>query len=92
MKNIKYYQDQKHGFLLAYEKSVEFFVMYLPDKKEWADCNISFANFKHDYEFKEMSEEEVLGKTNGNLPESMYQKYADMLRKMADAQTEKSPE
>ena len=81
MEYIKYYQDKNNGFLLAYEKSVEFFVMYHPQTKEWTDCNISFSNFVHDHEFKEITEQEVCVQTDGNLPKSMYRQYVEMIRK-----------
>ena len=86
MENLKYYQDLRNNFLLAYEKSTEFFVMYIPETKEWADCNISFSNFKHDYDFKELSGEEALEKTNGSLPESMFQQYLDTINKNSGQQ------
>jgi len=79
MKKLKYYQDLTNNFLLAYEKSVEFFVMYIPQRKEWIDCNISFLQFKHDYYFKEISREDAIQKTDGNLPESMFQQYLDTI-------------
>ena len=81
MGDLKYYLDLSNNFLLAYEKSVEFFVMYIPEREEWTDCNISFSNFKHDYDFKEIPREEALEKTNGNLPESMLRQYSDTIYK-----------
>ena len=48
-----------NGFLLAYEKSSEFFVRYIPQTNEWEDCNTSFSDFRHDYYFREVSKEDA---------------------------------
>ena len=81
MENLKYYKDLDNDVLLAYEKTTEFFVIYNLEKREWVRSNISFSNFKHDYYFKEISEEEVKEKTSGNLPNSIFLKYIEMLNK-----------
>lgn len=81
MQNIKYYEDLDNRFLLAYEKHTEFFVIYNPDTKQWKDCNISFATFQHDCAYKEISEEEIIKKTDGVLPESNYKEYLTILRR-----------
>lgn len=80
MQNIKYYEDLRNHFLVAYEKHTEFFVMYIPEKKQWNDCLISFLDFQHDYEYKEISKEEATQKTDGNLPESKLKEYLAILR------------
>lgn len=79
MENIKYYEDLRNSFILAYEKSTEFFVIFVSKEKGWADCSISFSSFIHDYEFREISKEDAIKKTDGSLPESLYYKYLDML-------------
>ncbi len=81
MENLKYYEDYEHNLLLAYEKNTEFFVMYIPPRKEWVDCNLSFSNVKHDYSLREISKEEASDKTNGNLPVLMYEQYIRLLRR-----------
>lgn len=81
MGEIKYYQDLRNNLLLAYEKSVAFFVMYVPETNEWTDCNISFSAFQHDYAYREIIREEALKITNGNLPDAMFRQYLDILRK-----------
>lgn len=80
MPNIKYYEDLQNHFLLAHEKHTEFFVMYIPETKQWKDCHISFSNFQHDYEYKEISKEEMIQKTEGVLPESKFKEYLAMVR------------
>ncbi len=80
MQNIKYYEDLQNHFLLAYESHTEFFVMYIPETKQWKDCNISFSNFRHDYEHKEISKEEVIQKTEGVLPELKLKEYLAIIR------------
>ena len=79
MKTLKYYLDVDNGFLLAHEKASEFFVIYNQDTGEWADCNITFSSFKHDYYLKEISREEAAQKTNGRLPETKLREYLDLI-------------
>ncbi len=81
MENLEYYLDTQNSFLLAYEKSTEFFVRYIEKLNQWEDCNISFSNFKHDYAFKKISKEEAYSITNGNLPEAKLQQYIRTIRK-----------
>lgn len=81
MDNIKYYEDLTHKFLLAYESSTEFFVRYNPETNQWQDCNISFLCFKHDYDYKEISKEEVIKRTNGTLPEEKLKNFLIMINK-----------
>lgn len=81
MQNVKYYEDLRNHFLLAYERHTEFFVMYNPETKQWNDCHISFSNFQHDYEYKEVSKEEIIQKTEGVLPESELKEYLAMIRR-----------
>ena len=78
---MKYYKDLTHGFFVAYEKTTEFFVTYLPETKKWVDCAISFSYFKHDYDFIEISKEELAQNTNGNFPDDLFQEYLNLLRK-----------
>ena len=81
VENLKYYKDLNHDFLLAYEKSTEFFVVFRPENNKWEDCNISFSKFRHDYEFIEVGKEEVIKKTSGNLPLALFQQYSDLLKR-----------
>ena len=81
MANLKYYQDLDHGFLLAHEKTTEFFVRFVSDTGEWETVGISFSNFAHDYYFKEISKDEALTITGGCLPEAMFQTYSDMIKR-----------
>ena len=81
MRSLVYYLDTDNGFLFAYEKESEFFVRYLPKTNEWEDSPISFSNFRHDYYFKEITKEEALFKTNGNLPEKLLGRYLELLDK-----------
>ncbi len=80
MQSIKFYEDLRHHLLLAYERSTEFFVMYVPATKQWQDCNISFSNFQHDYEYKEISREEAIQKTDGVLPEAELKDYLAIIQ------------
>ena len=79
MEKIKYFEDIYNGFLLAYEESTEFFARYVSKIAEWEACKISFSNFRHDYDFREITEEEAFKKTNGNLPNNAYNRYIEML-------------
>ena len=80
MQNIEYLEDVRNHFLLAYERSTEFFVIYLPEKQRWEDCQISFLRFKHDYEYSKISREEVVKRTGGILPESNFENYLAIIR------------
>lgn len=81
MESVKYYLDLNNGFVLAYEKSTEFFVIYNSEKDEWADCGISFMEFAHDFLFKEISADEAKEKTNANLPTAKHEEYIGIIRK-----------
>jgi len=84
MKEIMYFVDTDNNFLLAYEKSSEFFVIFVPEKKAWEDCNISFSAFKHDYAFREIDREEVAKMTGGCLPEALLSEYLKMICKNSE--------
>jgi hypothetical protein len=79
--NLKYFIDISHNFLFAYERSTEFFVRYIEKTKEWEACNISFSNFKHDYAFRAVDEDEAIKITNGNLPEAAFRQYTNMINR-----------
>ena len=79
MENIKYFEDLSHGSILAYDKSTDFFMIYAPSSGEWKDCNFSFLEFRHDFNFREISPEDAMSKTNGTLPEEKYKEYVAML-------------
>lgn len=79
MKNIKYYEDLMSCNLLAHEDATEFFVRYIPESQQWQDCNISFSIFKHNYYYNEISREEVIQRTAGNLPEEKFKEYQSIL-------------
>lgn len=81
MKDLAYFEDTDNGFLLAYEKSSEFFVRYLSASDEWEDCPISFSQFRHDHCFREMDREEAFRRTSGNLPETLFERYVALLGK-----------
>ena len=81
MKKIAYFLDTRAGFVLAYEGSCEFFVRFVARTGEWEDMGISFSEFRHDYEFKEISADEAMQKANGRLPESEYKQYCDIIRR-----------
>lgn len=78
---MRYYEDISNGFLLAYERSSEFFVRFIPEVGEWEDCNISFSEFIHDYNFREISVDEAMKKSNGRLPDEEHRRYMDMLNR-----------
>lgn len=79
MEKIRYYSDTQNGFLLAYERSTEFFVKFIPSTGKWEDCEISFMQFMHDYSFREISADEAMEKAVGCSPEANYKEYAAML-------------
>ena len=84
MEKLRYYLDLDNGFLLAHEKTTEFFVRYIRGTGEWEPLMISFSNFKHDYNFKEISKEEALQKSDGCLPEREFRSYLTIINKNLD--------
>ena len=75
MESLKYYEDLDNNFLIAHDKYTEFFASYNSETKTWKRCNISFSNFKHDYNYREVSKEEIIERTGGTLPESIFKEY-----------------
>lgn len=80
MEKLRFYIDLDNNFLLAHERSTEFFVRYIPSLNEWEECIISFSNFVHDYYFKEITREEAIQKTNGRLPDIELKSYLNKIR------------
>lgn len=80
MESLRYYLDLKNDILFAYEEATEFFVSYHSNANVWVISNISFMQFRHDYELKEISAAEALEKTKGALPDEEYKAYIDTLR------------
>ena len=81
MPKIEYYLDTGNGFLLAYEKSTEFFVRFVPSKNEWETVEISFSQFRHDYEFKALSESEAVKLSKGATADTALEQYRDMIKR-----------
>ena len=81
MKKLNYYLDTKNGFILAYERSSEFFERFVPETGEWEAVGISFSQFMHDYDFAEISEENVSQKTGGKLADEKLEQYEAMLKR-----------
>ena len=79
MENIKYFED--NGSILAYDRSTEFFVIYMPAANEWRDCDRSFMEFRHSYSFKEINPGDAMSRTNGCSPERIYKEYVAMLNR-----------
>ena len=84
MEKIRYYWDTQNGFLLAYERSTEFFVKFIPSTGKWEDCEISFMQFMHDYSFREISTNEAMEKAGGCSPEDNYREYIAMINRNSD--------
>lgn len=82
MNTINYYEDLRNGFLLAHEKTYDFFVIYNEKEQKWVDCGITFMQFRHDYEFREMNSDEVSDRTGGRLPEAEYRRYLERIDKL----------
>ncbi len=79
MRELQYFIDLKNDFLLAYERTSEFFVMYIPAEERWVDCAISFSEFRHDYNYREISRDKAMERAGGCLPEANYMEYVAML-------------
>jgi len=86
MERIKYFIDLTNDFLLAYEKSTEFFVRFIAKTGEWEDVNISFLDFRHDYSFREISQDEAMERTNRNLPLEAFDQYLKLINRTSEAE------
>lgn len=77
---MKYYLDIEHNALSAYDRETDFFADYNEYKKEWQKSSITFMQFKHDYFYKEISEEEAERFTSGVLPEKLFEEYVATIK------------
>ena len=80
MEKLKYYLDTEHNALSAYNKETEFFADYNACKKAWQKSSITFAQFKHDYFYKEITKEEAEKFTGGVLPEKLFEEYVAIIK------------
>ena len=81
MEKLTYFLDTNCGIVLAYEKESEFFVRFVPEIGEWEDMPVSFLSFRHDCEFKEISQASAAEKTDGCLPVQMLETYLEMIKR-----------
>ena len=66
----------------AYWLTIEpriFFGQYDNRQKRWTMSNISFTQFKHDYNYKLIGEEEARALTDDNLPDRLYAEYVAII-------------
>lgn len=66
----------------AYWLTIEpwiFFAQYDNRQKRWTMSNISFTQFKHDYNYKLIGEEEARALTDDNLPDRLYAEYVAII-------------
>lgn len=80
MKDLEYYLDL-NNCVFCYDKDVEFFVLFIKKEKKWIKSNISFTQFCHDYEFKEISFKQALTLCDNILPDDAYYEYLEMLER-----------
>ena len=78
---LKYYSEQVHGDIVAYEKETEFFVIFNRRDSVWNYMPYSFMVFFHDYidSIVLIDEAQVASVTNGILPYQKLQEYHDIL-------------
>lgn len=79
MDNTRYYFDSDNECVLAYDRSTDFFTQYDNRQKRWTMSNISFTQFKHDYNYKLIDEEEARALTDVNLPDRLYAEYVAII-------------
>ena len=78
---LKYYLEQTHNDVVAYEQETEFFVIFNRRDSGWNNMPYSFMTFLHDYidSVVQIDEEKASSITNGILPYQKLEKYHDML-------------
>ena len=54
-------------------------------QKRWTMSNISFTQFKHDYNYKLIGEEEARALTDDNLPDRLYAEYVAIINDNTNA-------
>lgn len=79
MNHLEFYLDLKNDFLCLYDPDVEFFGIYYKNKNAWTRSKISFSQFFHDYDSKEISYEDAMLYCDNNFPNELYYGYLEML-------------
>ncbi len=79
MENLKYYLEIDCNGLLAYDAATDFFAIYDESVNQWRLCGFSFAQFKHDRNYKSTTCAEAKRLSNGNLPEALYAEHIDIV-------------
>lgn len=79
MNELEYYLDIKNGYVCCYDRDVEFFVFYSKKDQKWMKSNITFLQFCHDYDYREISFDEALILCDDVLPDDTYYEYLEML-------------
>ena len=78
---LRYYLEQVHEDIVAYEKATEFFVIFNRRDSVWNYMPYSFMVFIHDYidSIIEIDEKQVLSITKGILPYQRLEEYHNIL-------------
>lgn len=78
---FKYYLVEKRGYLVAYNKESDFFVMFNKKKNEWVPGCCSFQSFENEHlmDLEEIGESKALSMTNGKLPNIMLEEFNNLL-------------
>ena len=80
MENFEYYEVIEDGVVFVRERSTEFFAIYSPFTKKWSQPdNITFMELTHDRDYRGITKEEALGKTEGCALESLFREYLTLL-------------
>lgn len=82
MENFEYYEVIEDGVVFIRERSCEFFALYSPVTKKWCQPeNITFMELTHDRDYRIITKEDALGKTDGAALLSLYREYAALLER-----------
>ncbi len=82
MDNFEYYEVIEDGVVLVRERSCEFFALYSPVTKKWTQPEvITFMKLTHDRDYRTITKEDALLKTDGDALSALYLEYTALIER-----------
>lgn len=80
MDNFEYYEVIEDGGVFVRERSCEFFALYSPVTKKWCQPDdITFMELTHDRDYRIITKEDALLKTDGDALSTLYREYVALI-------------
>lgn len=79
MKKPIYLLDEQNEILSAYDKETDFFAQYRSDVGKWQLSKLSFVQFRHDYNYKQIDQAAAAKITNGVLADTLFAQFVDII-------------